>query len=279
MRYKKVIAIALCIGLFASCFNGVMISLAKNDTKEMEYLTDKAPDQNITELEPELSQAGDAVQQSNKKSLSSKVETGDSVIIYQGETVSLQEGTPSTDVYNIEGDTLKELLDQGFTIEEIYEADDIGNRIYVDPIELLKRSRDENISLKELEETIVKEMSENYYANLKEKYSKEYKRLSDDKMDDKDIENLLVYIDDRQLELSEDIIKDYKQKGEKIFSQVLSNQTREKYNLSWEDAKKLTDEKVKELEGTSKKTGKAVKSVIKEYIISISRQEGKEYEK
>lgn len=276
MKCKKYIAIALCLGITASSFNGFFISYAENgptgtDSAETEYSQGLAGTQNIAELEAEVP---DNATTPSADVLSASEDND--VILYEGSRNSSDKDNPfADDVFGIGGEELNALVEEGFTIQEILEADDISNEILVAPKELLEMKKETNKSLAELKEAILKERKDNSIRYLKNKYAKEFDKLKKDKLSEDEIISILVYADTNKVQVTDDLLKQYKKTGKELFRQSvktgLSDEFKKKYSISDKDAAKLTDELIKMFEEIAKKTNKPVKEIITSYLKDLKK--------
>jgi hypothetical protein len=271
MKYKKMISIALCIGLVTSGLSGIRIISAKNspDTEEAAineeaYAYSKAEEPDIIGLEPDT-----AAQAVDSNIYSTQLEDSDSVIHEEAENIE-----DSGDLFDLGREDIQELLESGFSMKDIIEADELGNDIAEDPKELLEHKKNSDQSFEQIKEDILKERKEDNRKYLKNKYEKEYKEIKGKSFNDEDTYTLLSYMDVYGEKLTKDLMKDYKEKGTKSFKnsnkEELSKATKNKYNISDKDATGLTEEIIKMIEKVSEDTGEPVKKLIKSYIRDIN---------
>lgn len=166
MKLKKNIVFMAIVILITACFGGLVTIYAKNynDSSADTALNDTElpfPTPDMEVLEPDLRT------QELPKAKSKESE----VVIYKGPKSELS-------VYNIELEDILALKEKGYSLQEIYEADAIGNLIFVDPKKLLDKKDKTNKPLKEVKNDILKERKKkenNVTSKTKKKLS-----LSDD---------------------------------------------------------------------------------------------------
>jgi hypothetical protein len=217
MKFKRVIAVVLCIGLIVTSFNGIITSYAKIETKNneesSEYFTRIAHENmNITMIEPEL------IEQEISPSSSYIGNANDEQVIYESTRVNSQDEN-QTDVYNISGEDIELFMKNGFTIQEIFEVDKLANEIIEDPKNILDRKLSTNKSLEEIKNDILKERKIKNDEYLKDKYQKEIKKLNSKNISEKEIITLLEYIEVNKIEMSDELIKQYSIKSESLFKE------------------------------------------------------------
>ncbi|MBU5334083.1 hypothetical protein KQI61_17970 [Anaerocolumna aminovalerica] len=272
MKNKKIYAIALIICLLTSSLSGVYISFAKSEaikketsnyelSEELIEFEKLAPKPSITELEPE---------QYNKEELT-KVELAtdnikSSEVIYEGRKII--SSVQKKDIYNINENDIEELIKQGFSIQDIFQADEIANEINEDPINLLKMKLETGKTLKEVKDDVIKARKEKIVKNIQNNFKKEYTRLLEDGFKENEIISILCYMDMNNLQLTDSLIAEYKSSGEKLFKSKkikLSEEYKSKYKITNRDSLGLTDDIVKAMEKLSKKTGKPVDELINSF--------------
>ncbi|MEW6183311.1 MAG: hypothetical protein AB1500_09085 [Bacillota bacterium] len=151
------------------------------------------------------------------------------------------------DIYNFKPEDVEELLEEGYSLQDILKADEIGNRIYEDPKILLQRKKDENKDLEEIEKDIRSERRQSSLKVLKEKYPEEYQKLLDEQFNEEDQFLILAFEDIYGTESFEGLIDGYKQKGRLVFKEKatkmhsgVSKEKMEQYGLSEEETAGLS---------------------------------------
>lgn len=265
MKNKRIMALILSIGIFASSFSGLITTYAKNESEEAVSITSSLPEQNITELAPDIV--------SPDSTYVNVYESDDqNKILYSGTKSSLNPNDPdANDIYNTSGEEIESLLKDGYTIQDIYKADEIGNEICADPKLILETASSSGKSLDEVKNDIQKEQKDKLNNDYKGRYGKEYKELSKMGFSQDDILNILMYSDSNNIQVTDDLINSYKNNGKKAFvnkktDKKLIKETKQKYKLSGKNAEKLSEDTIKELEKASEKTGISAKKLIDAYI-------------
>ncbi|MFA9463425.1 MAG: hypothetical protein ACERKN_03950 [Velocimicrobium sp.] len=268
MKNKKIIASVLAASLLLSSFSGVFLSYAKsgatpkdtsNNTNEIASEFEKAPTPSVTELKPE----------ENDKKIVTKAELEpvkpSSKIIYKSTEIG---DSTQEDIYNIDGDDVDELLEQGFTIKDLFKADEIANSILEDPKNLLNMKKETGKTLDEVKDMILEERKQVVIEDIKKEHGKEFNKLVEKGLTEDEIISMISYLDRNDLKLTDSLIEEYKNSGDKILKEkkdTLSKEYKKKYNLSAKDLVGLTDETLDALEKISEMTGKPMKELLKNF--------------
>ena len=224
MKNKKVIAIALCIGIISTSFSGIFTSYAKNSEVVELVDTSKALSPDITELNVVVN--NEVISSSNN---GSERQAGNSIVIYQSTKTTLGPNSEGNDVYDLDEKEIEQLINKGYSLEDIFEADEIGNEIYEDPMTLLKKKKDTRRTLEDIKDEILKDRKEKSTEYLKKKFDKDISKLQKDKMKDDEIISFLAYLDMTGQQLTDDLIKEYRKKGKDLFKEMkLHNNNDEK---------------------------------------------------
>lgn len=149
MKHKTNIAIVLMIAIAATCFSGIGTIYAKNNNI-IKSLSNTDTDTNrhdklyptpvIEQLEPDL----------DKQKLPPAKNSGDKEFIYDGPKSELN-------LYTVDKEEVKSLVEKGYSIKEIVEADAIGNLIFVEPNVMLDKKGKSKKSLEQVKNDILKE--------------------------------------------------------------------------------------------------------------------------
>lgn len=269
MKNKKAIAIAISFSIFASSFSGIYISYAKDNNgnlnltdNNMDEYTMAAPTPYITSLDME--KYGIALNNTNNKQNAGD----DSEEVFKGKKTSLNINNSDTeDMYHLGKTEIEEFLQQGYSIQDIFKADEIGNSIYVDPKDILSKAKSTGKSLDDVKNDIIKDREVKAKEKLKTKYELEYKKLINNKISEDDTINFLAFIDANNIQVSDDLIQKYKKNGKELFKEdknyKLKQETKNKYQLSDKDTEGLSENMINKIEEISKTTGDSVKDIIK----------------
>lgn len=280
MKNKKVIAITLCIGLVASSFSGYVTGYTQNeDSKFTAKVYDTSldnsgvtvlPSQNLIEIAPEVTEPEKAIYDKTV------VTSNEGEILYKGTTATLDPNMP--DMYNLGEEEIENMMEKGYSVEDIFEADKISNEIGIEPEALLEKKTSSNKSLEQVKKDVLEESRKKTFAKLKTTYKTEYEKLKSKKMSEDEIMNLLSYADINKVKVTDTMITTYQKEGEKFFqktttkttgSQISQNKKAE-YKLTDAEASSMSDETLNKLEALSQKTGKPVEELVKAYMKGIS---------
>jgi hypothetical protein len=276
MKNRKFMAITLCIGILASSFGGTLISNAKNDKNEFTIKKNDAsldnsmvsvlPSQKIIELEPEVYNTENVP---SDKIITASDKEGE--ILYKGTLSTLN--PEEKDMFNIGEKEIEDMMQKGYSVEDIFEADKISNEIGIEPEALLEKKEATNKSLEQIKKDVLAESREKTTSELKNKYKNEYKKLKDKNLKEMEIINLLAYADVNNVKVSDTLINEYQKNGDKVFKKAkneikvneVSQETKKEYQLSEAETKDLSEELIDKLEVLSKKTGISVEELAKGY--------------
>jgi hypothetical protein len=276
MKNRKFMAITLCIGILASSFGGTLISNAKNDKSEFTIKKNNAsldnsmvsvlPSQKIIELEPEVYNTENVP---SDKIITASDKEGE--ILYKGTLSTLN--PEEKDMFNIGEKEIEDMMQKGYSVEDIFEADKISNEIGIEPEALLEKEEATNKSLEQIKKDVLAESRDKTTSELKNKYKNEYKKLKDKKLKEMEIINLLAYADVNNVKVSDTLINEYQKNGDKVFKKAkneikvneVSQETKKEYQLSEVETKDLSEELIGKLEVLSKKTGISVEELAKGY--------------
>ncbi|MFA9464023.1 MAG: hypothetical protein ACERKN_06985 [Velocimicrobium sp.] len=274
MKNKKIISFVIVLSLLVPCFGGVFNSYAKSEEaqkgaadNETVDFSELAPIPSVTELEPDIHN------EKNIKLGKKTVKKNVSKVIYTKTRIT--NDAEETDIYNIGGDDMEDLLEQGFTAEDILEADDIANTIFEDPMILLQMKKETGKMLDEVKDLVLEERKEERVKAIKKEYEREYSKLLKKGFTEDEIISLISYLDMNQMELTNSIIKEYKSEGKKLFQEQekeskLSKEYKTKYKLSAKEAEGLTDDVVIAMEKLADRTGKSVEELLKSFDNKIN---------
>ncbi len=280
MKHKKTMAIALSMGILASSFSGIYIGYAKNDAVKnkvnsiFDKVRKKAPEPNIEQI------AQLAPKQVTEPSINIHLNSDNGEgILYEGVKSTLNPENPEEkDKYSLKKDDIEELVKKGHSIKDIFRADEIGNEIDENPKELLTRKNKEKKSLDKVKEDILKERKEKNLQKLRDKHPEKYNQLKDEKFNDDEILSILAFSEINNVNSLNDLIKDYKKKGNDALKDKEKYQgfisKKEKYNLSDEDVDGVSDEILAALERLSEKTNKPIKELVQNYKRDILNKKG-----
>jgi len=273
------LAIILCIGILTSNLGGSFVSLAKDKKREGfkkydmdmdDSMTNTLPAIDLIEMEPEAYYEN----ASNDKIIS----TSEGEVLYEGTQSTLD--PEEKDMFHIGEEEIKEMMQKGYSVEDIFEADRIANELFLDPQILLEKKEASDKSLEQIKKDILEESREKMKFYLKEKYEDAYEKLESKDLKETEIINLLAYADINNLNVSDQLVEEYQTNGDKLFKKAkneinkskVSQKTKKKYQISDAAAKNLSEELIDKLEILSQKTGKPVEKLVKGYMNSDSKK-------
>ena len=279
---NKIIAIILCICITVPTFSVGVISFAKANPDIIKLpFVENAP---ISEMNiSDVKQTTDTDMKSIEgKSISVEIPSEGTKEIYKGtkktivakgtEKSNFIKNTGTTDRYNLDKDDIEEMLNSGYSIKQIFEADEAGNRIQENPESLLERGKQEKKELKDIEKEIKSERKQKQFDELKVKYPKEYEQLKTEKLKDNEITNLLIFYDLNDVKSITELAGEYGKNGDKALVKALKAKTTtlsttkmKEYGIAAGDTNGLSDDILSRMEELSKKTNKPVKELIKGY--------------
>lgn len=151
-----------------------------------------------------------------------KLQSGETNPVYLGEDISAQNPNDSkeSDIYNFDKNDVEELINQGFTVEEIIEADALGNEILEEPKEILKQKRKTKTDLNKIKEDKVNQKNKEILDKLVKKYPEEAAVLDRKGFSDEDKLEILTHEDVYGIESFDDFISQYQSKGQKVLKGI-----------------------------------------------------------
>jgi len=193
-------------------------------------------------------------------------------LIYQSTRTSLVgEDLYKQDIYNFSAEETLELYKQGYTLEEIATADDIGNQINVEPRKLLEMKRKEKKNFDEIKTQIKSERREENFQKLKVKYYKQYEELIKQSINKQEEQlAILSFVDTNEIGSIKDLVQKYKKSRHAVFKssfnpkqKKLSKQTMNKYGLTTQESVGITDAELERVAKVAQKKNKDIKEVLK----------------
>lgn len=278
MKNKKPIAIILCIGLLVSSLSNSLVSIAKDNKREGFKKYDMDMDNSMTETLPTATIVEMDSEINNYDYMpNNKIAAFEEEILYEGTQSTLD--PEQNDMFHIGEEEIKEMMQKGYSVADIFEADKIANEIFIEPQILLEKTISSNKSLEQIKKDILEESREKAAAILKEKHKDEYERLKNKNMKENEIMLLLAYADVNNMIISDKLIEEYQKIGDKLFEKskdelnrnALSQETKNKYQISDTSVEDISEELIDKLEILSQKTGKPVKELLKSYINTDKR--------
>lgn len=276
MKNKKIIAIALCVGIVVSSFSGYVTGYTKFEPNEFTAKKlDASLDNSGTSTLPPINvievNAEDMKPENNPKKIV-VTSDDDGEILYKGTRSTLD--PDSKDMFNIGEEEIEAMMQEGYSVEDIFEADKISNETGIEPEMLLEKKAETNRSLEEIKKDILEESREKTFAKLKETYKKEYDKLKSKKLKESEIMNLLAYTDINNVKVTDELITAYQKSGDEFFKNSnygikdsqLSKEMSNEYQLTGDEAKVISDKVLSKLEAISQKTGRPMEELIEGFV-------------
>lgn len=275
MKNKKLMAITLCVGIVVSSFGGYITGYSKFEPEEFKAKKlDASLDSSGTSTLPPLNiieiNEADLKPENNANKI--VVTSDDGEILYKGTRSTLD--PDSKDMFNIGEEEIEAMMQEGYSVEDIFEADKISNESGIEPEILLEKKAETNRSLEEIKKDILEESKEKTFSKLKETYKKEYDKLKSKKLKENEIMNLLAYTDINNVKVTDELIATYQKSGDEFFKNSnygikdsqLSKEMSNEYQLTGDEAKVISDKVLSKLEAISQKTGRPMEELIEGFV-------------
>ena len=109
---------------------------------------------------------------------------------------------------------IKQLLEEGYNVKDILQADQVCNETHEKPSTLLKRKKSENLDWSSIANKVKKERRTKAINNLKAKYPDIDKKLTDKKLSEDEKYELLAFMDNNDVSSVDAIVQEYKKGGQ-----------------------------------------------------------------
>ncbi|HBQ26817.1 MAG TPA: hypothetical protein DD791_10530 [Syntrophomonas sp.] len=270
LKSKKILVFALILSFLVSSTCGLSLSFADEVMNKSKMILNVKSFKSVPnkQVVSDLYSGIDAV--ANDIQIESSNTDG---AFYEGERRSMQEGDPyKNDRYNTSQEELAELLDSGYTLEDIFKADEIGNHLKEDPKNILQNKKDKNLKWDEVEKEIVRERAEKYLSKLKDKHPQEFVKLQSAKLSPEEQFTLLAIYDRKLTPSFEQLLNEYQKNGEEALKSIAKNpksygkvsqEKMDKYGLTEKDVEGLTDDIIERMEIASQRANVNVKEFVK----------------
>ncbi|KOY15905.1 ribbon-helix-helix domain-containing protein [Paenibacillus xylanivorans] len=117
------------------------------------------------------------------------------------------------DVFNLSQEQIEDYLAKGYSIEDLYQLDELANRLLIAPQVIESRKESSKLTWTDLEKLLVQEQEAEQLNALSQDYPKEYAQLQKEKFSDREVLILLISYDEGKGNLSE-LLKVYRSQGE-----------------------------------------------------------------
>jgi len=149
-KSRAIIIYALCGGLIVSLFSPVTTGFAEDVADAVDQITTKILGKPDTAgmLEVPNLQLSTVATQNDELAKAEQFSTDEQVVqedveirpqINQKAAKSLTVDTKPQDLFNLSQEQMEELINKGFTVEDIYKLDELANRLLVEPQVLIER--------------------------------------------------------------------------------------------------------------------------------------------
>lgn len=279
MKSKKIIAVALAFGTLFSSINIAFTSTIKDGKISMPFISNfssqktagtvighnNEPDKNILEA-------------TESKEISVKLPEKDETVV-SGTKESFTVDSKDSDLYSYTQKDIEDLLNKGYSIEDIIKADEVGNRLRENPAKLLEMKEKGKKDWDAIEKGVESERKQNYLSGMQQQKPEMYNRLKNEKFTDDDMALIFAYMNNNEAASLDGIIKEYKARGKEALKadtkKAIDETKLEQYGLKKDDVQGLSDEMLEKLEQVAKDRGVPIKELAAEFKASL-KAEGRE---
>lgn len=169
------------------------------------------------------------------------------------------------DVFNLSQEQMEDYLAKGYSIEDLYQLDELANRLLIDPQTIESRKENSKLTWVELEKLLVQEQEAEQMNGLTSTYAKEYSQLQKEKLSDREILILLISYDAGKGSLSE-LLKVYRSQGEPGLANYKgTGQKSLQSKTSKASEPSINPEVLERLQALAKDTGIPLSDLLDEY--------------
>jgi uncharacterized protein YidB (DUF937 family) len=183
-----------------------------------------------------------------------------------GAAKSLAVDVQAKDLFQITQDQMEQLLAEGYSIEDLYQLDELANKQLIDPMALAERKADSGLDWVGLEAVLVQEMEQKQLAELAKAHPQPYAELKKEKLKDKEILNVLIAYDTGKGSVAE-LLGAYKSGGEKGVASYQSKAA--KQQMQTNNVKTLTSsvdaDALERIRALAKETGISETELLRQY--------------
>lgn len=266
MRKKKIIIWTLCISLVLPQFLVQSLSLAQGAGEKFGNLMSNHFSIKEDAIRLDRQPVEKTIQEQVFQESSSPVQE----TVFEGQRISID--PEAEDFFELEPEEISQLLQEGYTVEDIYLADELGNELGEHPMDLLQeKDNQKKLDWKAFEESVKDEIRNEQFESIKKEYAEEMTQLQAAGLSEEMQFTLLLYAKTNH-ESIDDVLKNYKKDGEKAVKtkknhkkHSVSKENLKKYNLKESEVIGLTDDILDRLVQVAKATNKDVKKVIQDY--------------
>ncbi|SDG03509.1 hypothetical protein SAMN04488542_12416 [Fontibacillus panacisegetis] len=168
---------------------------------------------------------------------------------------SLTVDVQNKDLFQLTQEQMEDLIMKGYSIEDLYQLDELANKILIDPLTIAERKEGSDQSWAELESVLTKEIEANQLSSLSKEYQEQYSQLSKEKLTDHEKLVLLISYDLGKGSITE-LLDAYRDGGEKGVVTFKSKATVQAQSKNSKSSKTAVDPDVLErIQALAKETG------------------------
>lgn len=178
------------------------------------------------------------------------------------------------DVYNLSPDQIESLITKGYSIDDLYQVDELSNRFLMDPQTLIERKEATEADWATLKKVLQKENDEQNLLELKEKYPEEFKQLEQESLKAQEKILLLSLYEQGKGTLAQ-LLQQYKTNGEKGVINYKSIEQKSAASKSFKlNTNAVPEDVLANLKEISQNTGEPLNELISKYNIAkeLSKQ-------
>ncbi|WP_337104421.1 hypothetical protein [Paenibacillus sp. YIM B09110] len=203
---NKLIVLSLCTGIVFSSFGGITFGS-----------DNKGSNQELVQPGLQLTPPTDSFQAEYEEVIIDGTEQ--EAALYTGTTSRLG-GEYTIDPHTVDGEELEKLLNEGYELKEIFNADEIANQVGLAPVDILTANVD-GLSVGELREEVLKQRENSLKMKLKAEFSSDFSELQSlDLTEDEVYVLLLGKKENAELNIAE-IAENYQAQGKSSINDML----------------------------------------------------------
>jgi len=273
MMNKRVIAIFLIIGIIVSSLNVLFVSpVTGSDIKTGIPFIDNfsAKKQPGVVLGDNKQPDFEKLKTEKNKEIEVKLPEQDKVL-YNGVIKSSSKDQADNALFDYTQDDLEKLLTDGYSMEDIFKAGEVGNRILEDPKKLLEEKRSSNKEWADVEKAVENERKQDYLNKMQQKYPDVYAKFVKENLSQSDMSLIFAYVNNYEVKSIDSLINEYKTKGKEALvsnkankKNIVTKEKMDEYGLSPQDVEGLSDEMIDRVAIMSQESNISVKDLLKQ---------------
>lgn len=169
------------------------------------------------------------------------------------------------DVFNLSQEQIEDYLAKGYSIEDLYQLDELANRLLIAPQVIESRKESSKLTWTDLEKLLVQKQEAEQLNALSQDYPKEYAQLQKEKFSDREVLILLISYDEGKGNLSE-LLKVYRSQGEPGLANYKGTVQKSLQSKTSKGSESSIDPEVLErIQVLSKDTGVPLSDLLEQY--------------